>query len=84
MHVIAGLKDQVINSVVSPETSSILRDWQDVWNHNQVNHVEVPHTHDLDLSEDQMSVIHAYMDENISDKNKCVNVRSCVRQFVSH
>ena len=84
MHVIAGLKDQVINSVVSPETSSILRDWQDIWDHNPINHVEVPHTHDLDLSEDQMSVIHACMDENISDKNKHASVRLCVRQFMSY
>ena len=84
MHVTAGLRDQVINSVVSPETSCILSDWQDVWNHNHVNHVEVPQTHDLELSEDQMSVIHTYMDENISDKNKYANVRSCVRQFMSY
>ena len=46
--------------------------------------MEVPHTHDLELSEDQMSVIHTYMEENASDKNKHVNVRSHVRQFVSH
>ena len=34
----------------------ILRDWQDVWDHAPVNHVEVPISHDLDLSEDQMKL----------------------------
>ena len=84
MHAIAGLKDQVINSVVSPETSFILRDWQDVWDHAPVNHVEVPIAHDLDLSEDQMSVVHACMAETISDKNKHANIRLHVRQFMSY
>ena len=50
MHVVAGLNDQIINSVMSSETSHMLIDWQDVWDHNHVNHTEVPHTHDLDLS----------------------------------
>ena len=84
MHVIAGLKDQVINSVVSPETSFILRDWQDIWDHAPVNHVEVPIARGLNLSEDQMSVVHAHMAETISDKNKHANIRLHVRQFLSY
>ena len=84
MHVTAGLNDQVINSVLSPETSDILRDWQDIWDHNQVNHVEVPTIYDLELSEDQLSVVDSCLSENISDKHKYANVRSHVQQFVSH
>ena len=83
MHATAGLNDQVINSVLSPETSDILRDWQDIWDYNQVNHVEVPAIYDLELSEDQLSVVDSCLSENIFDKHKYANVRSHVRQFVS-
>ena len=39
---VSALRDQLIHSTFSQNKSSMLRDWQNVWNESDVNHVVVP------------------------------------------
>ena len=75
MHIISGLKDQVVNTIISPKTHYILQDWQNAWDTNHVNHVEVPEIKDYQLSENQLNHIQNIMVENIELKNKYANIR---------
>ena len=47
MCIMSDPKDQVINSIASPETCSILQDWQNVWDTNHINYAEVPEINNL-------------------------------------
>ena len=79
MCIISSLKYQVINTIIYPETYSILQGWQNVWDTNHVNHIEVPEINNLELSKNQYNHIQNIMNENITLKNKYTNIHLYLR-----
>ena len=75
----SALRDQLIHSTFSQNTSSILRDWQNVWDDSNVNHVIVPSIGQCNLNQNQMSIIGNHMNEDIDPKVKYVNIRMFLR-----
>ena len=75
----SALRDQLIHSTFSQNTSSMLRDWQNIWDESDVNHVIVPSIGQHDLNQNQMSIIGNHMNEDIDPKVKHINIRMFLR-----
>ena len=76
---VSALRDQLIHSAFSQNTSSILRDWQNVWDESEVNQVVFPSIGEHNLNQNQLSIVDNHMDEDVDSKVKHTNIRMFLR-----